>query len=244
MSKINGYCNKFKFQFFIFSLFIFIIKFLYYFIQMQNELYVECYNCDAEGETYHCGNASYPCPLCGMYGDGKGNLLKNYSKKPVEIEYKNHKGKFVKTKFEPPKYKCYVCEDTHKVLRCISSEELGFTNCRLGGSEFEVPCNKCKPEKYQKEYDKQIEKFREQCSNEPVYNCIRCKDKHMIKECIYGKDPMERKINIEFDFYKLPCKDCKNAEYRVQYKEIIEGLMQDYLNKKNQPVNCEACKSN
>lgn len=104
---------------------------------MESNSYAKCYNC-IDGKVNICGEGTFCCILCKKYGDGKGNLLKEYSKKAVEIKYEDYNGNITKRKFKPPKYYCMWCKDKGYTV----SHDNTLINF------YNMPCSFCKHEEY------------------------------------------------------------------------------------------------
>ena len=124
--------------------------------------FVECYMCN-DGQNYVCGYGKIDCQLCKKYGDGKGNLLKEYRHQNVTIEYIDHKGKLVNKTYKAPKYDCLMCKDKKKTCYIIS-ESLFFENCAYSGETI-LPCHKCRNLKHHEERVKAIEYISKEYAN-------------------------------------------------------------------------------
>ena len=69
--------------------------------KVNNKEYVECYGCHGINLCLKVGVPWYGCLLCERFGDGKGNLLKEYSDIHLTILYKDFCGNRASVTYDP-----------------------------------------------------------------------------------------------------------------------------------------------
>lgn len=69
-------------------------------MQFDNK-YVECYGCHGVNLCLKIGVPWYGCLLCQRFGDGKGNLLKEYENIPITILYEGAFGNLSSVTYDP-----------------------------------------------------------------------------------------------------------------------------------------------
>lgn len=69
--------------------------------------FVPCYHCvgPRKGDR-ECGFVTWGCDLCRTYGNGNGDLKREYRYQQVEVTIDK-----LTTHFEPPPYECVWCQD-------------------------------------------------------------------------------------------------------------------------------------
>lgn len=122
----------------------------------MNFEYTKCYNCTGANMHMMCGFPQAGCILCQTYGDGAGNLLKEYRYRTVTITADDYKGDPKTHTFVPPTYSCLTCKDTKVYHYQIWDKDLEDECSDHGAHNMpnaNVACHKCLPTEHETEYE-------------------------------------------------------------------------------------------